>query len=203
MHIRNLFVFIVVLASIVSAAEPTRVLSKQDAEMFARIVASRTQSLENAIVCSRMAKEKQTAFKCLLGVLERDHGLKPDASYTYEAEKFSLFEVSTNGVKKGSALERKLVRKFKSSEDAAPLTRLMLARQRSERQLLTLFEMMEESRQDGLRWDEHLRKTFSLVPQTRYRVNKISDEKYELVVVPGQQESPGSKKSGMESKEKK
>jgi hypothetical protein len=101
----------------------------------------------------------------------------------FDMEQMSLFQISTNALKKGEQPKRTLVKKYKNQDEAKPLTNLMLSRQRLERQIITLAELTEENRNENIRWDEHLRKTFNLTPMTRYQLKKLTDENYQLILV--------------------
>lgn len=168
---------------VASAQQVVKDFNKEDADKFAQIVATREVARGNYVVCSRLLKEKQAMFKSMIGVLEKDHALKSAFSYTYDSDQLSLFQLSTNAVKKGEQPKRTLVKKFKNKEEAAPLVRLMLHRQRLEGQIIVLAQLAEEQRQDNARWDEHLRKTFSLAPSSQYQLKKVSDNKFQLILV--------------------
>lgn len=175
--------FGVLCFQIASAQQVVREFNKEDADKFAQIVATREVARGNYVVCARLLKEKQAMFKSMIAVLEKDHALKPAYPYTYDADQCSLYQLSTNAVKKGEQPKRTLVKKFKNKEEAAPLVRLMLHRQRLEGQMTVLAQLAAEQRKDNERWDEHLRKTFSLAPSSQYQLKKISDGKFQLILI--------------------
>ena len=174
---------IVLIGTSAVAQDVMKTLSKTDAEMFARIVALREGARENFVVTTRLLQEKQSNFRSVSEVLDKEHGVKPDFPYTYDIEEKALFQLSTNAVKKGEQPARTLVKRFKTGEEALPLATLMLKRQRVESHIIALAQIAEEQREENARWDEHLRKTFSLEPMTRYQIKKVNDDQYQLVLV--------------------
>lgn len=177
------FLIALLCASSVFAQGNVRNLTKQDADLFARIVSSRETSRENYLITARILQEKRSLFKSIVELLDTEHHVKAEYPYTFDVEQQALYQISTNALKKGEQPKRTLVKKYKNQDEAKPLTNLMVSRQRLERQIITLAELTEENRHENIRWDEHLRKTFNLAPMTRYQLKKISDEKYQLIVV--------------------
>lgn len=176
-------IIVLLCASSVFAQDNVRNLTKQDADLFARIVSSRETSRENYLVTARLLQEKRSLFKNIVHLLDAEHHVKAEYPYTFDMEQMSLFQISTNALKKGEQPKRTLVKKYKNQDEAKPLTNLMVSRQRLERQIITLAELTEENRNENIRWDEHLRKTFNLTPMTRYQLKKVTDEKYQLILV--------------------
>lgn len=179
---RYLIILLFCVSSVL-AQEGVRNLTKQDADLFARIVSSRETSRENYLVTARLLQEKRSLFKNIVHLLDTEHHVKAEYPYTFDLEQVALYQISTNALKKGEQPKRILVKKYKNQDEAKPLTNLMLSRQRLERQIITLVELAEENRLENSRWDEHLRKTFNLTPMTRYQLKKLSDEKYQLILV--------------------
>lgn len=164
-----------------SAQEVVKKMSKEEATNYIRTVATMKQAVGNQLVCKRMMEEKQKILKSMISIMQKDHGIDPDASYVFIAEEKTLFQVSTNKVAAGKEADRKLIKKFNTKEEAAPLTQLMSSRQRLERQIVSLAELTVENVQTSKRWEATLKKTFSLEPSSDYNIVKVSDSEYNLV----------------------
>jgi len=164
-----------------SAQEVARKMSKEEATQLTQAVVSLRQSKERELICERLLLEKQKMLKSLISLMEKDHGFVSNQSYTFIASDNTLFQIITNRVAGAKEPERKLVKKFKSKEEAAPLVRLMSARQRTERQILSLAELILENRNESVTWENGLKKKFGLEPSSSYKVTKISDSEYHLI----------------------
>lgn len=174
----------------VSAQEVVRKMSKEDASRFTQAIDSLKQAKAEQIVCNHMLAEKQKMLKSLMSVMEKEHGLEPDKSYTFIAADNSLFQVSTNRVDAKKEPERKLIKKFKTKEEASPLVGQMADRQRIERQVLSLAELTLENRREAASWEESLKKVFNLESASTYTVKKISDSEYQLIRTPVEDKKP-------------
>ncbi|MEI7947869.1 MAG: hypothetical protein WCJ02_14300 [bacterium] len=188
-----------------SAQEVVKKLSKEEATNYIRTVATMKQAVGNQLVCKRMMEEKQKILKSMISIMQKDHGIDPDASYVFIAEEKTLFQVSTNKVAVGKEADRKLIKKFNTKEEAAPLTQLMSSRQRLERQIVSLAELTVENVQTSKRWEATLKKTFSLEPSSDYNIVKVSDSEYNLVRTKTESKNASEqpKKEASDKKEKK
>ena len=173
-----------VLCGSVFAEEVSRVLTEKEAETFSAIVVKRETKRQNALVLDRLVADKRAAFKIIAEALDKDYGLKSDASYTYTAAEKTLYVFSTNNVAKGKEPKKTVVKKFKNEDDSLPLRKLMAARIQLENQLTVLLALAEENREETLNWDAHLRKTFNLKSSARYEIKKRDDGTVELVELP-------------------
>lgn len=188
-----------------SAQEVVKKLSKEEATNYVRSVATMKQAIGNQLVCKRMMEEKQNLLKSMIAIMQKDHGIDPEASYVFVADENTLFQVSTNKVAAGKEADRKLIKKFKTKEEATPLTQLMSSRQRLERQIVSLAELTVENAQTSKRWEATLKKNFSLEPSSDYNIVKVSDSEYNLVRTKTESKNASEQpnKAASEKKEKK
>lgn len=180
--------------SVWGAETQPRVLNEKEAESFRRIVANRELKRENYQVLQRLLAEKRSYFKTVADALAKDHQVAPDASYSYIDADKTLYKLSINGVAKGKAPKKTVVKKFKSDEESLPLRKLMVARQTVENEIAVLAALASENGQETLGWDAHLRKTFNLDPKTRYQVKKRADGSYALLELPPDEQKTNEKK---------
>jgi len=175
----------VLLSGVASASETkSRILTEKEAEVFGNIVVNRETKRQNFLVLERLIAEKQALWKIVAGSLEKEHQLKPDATYTFTAADKTLYLVSTNNVPKGKEPKKTVVQKFKTDAESLPLRQLMANRIQIENQLVVLNGLAEENREETLGWDAHLRKTFDLKPVARYEIKKRDDGAFELIELP-------------------
>ena len=161
-----------------------RVLAEKDAETFRDIVVKRETNRANFIALERLRAEKSAAYRTVADQLAKEHDVKADADYTYVAADKTLYLLSTNGVAKGKEPKKTVVKKFGTDDESLPLRKRMASRLQLENQLIVLATLSEESRQETLGWDAHLRKTFSLDPDARYQLKKRDDGAYEITELP-------------------
>ena len=170
-----------------SEAKP-RVLTEKEAEVFGNIVVNRETKRQNYLVLERLIADKQAVWKIVSDALNKDHQLKPDATYTFTAADKTLYLVTTNNVPKAKEPTKKtVVKKFKTDAESLPLRQLMAQRIQIENQLVILNGLAEENREETLGWDAHLRKTFNLKPVSRYEIKKRDDGAIELVELPAKE----------------
>jgi hypothetical protein len=175
----------VCMFAVASWAEPRpRVLTEKEADAFRSIVVNRETKRANFSVLERLIAEKRASLKTVADALAKDWQVKSDANYTYTAADKALYLLSTNGVAKGKAPKKTVVKKFKTDDESLPLRKLMASRLHVENQLAVLTALAEENRQETLGWDSHLRKTFDLKPEARYQLKKRDDGSSELVELP-------------------
>jgi len=167
-----------------SADTQPHTLSEKEVELFRKIVINRETKRQNFLVLERLVEEKQSLWKVTSDSLDKNHLVKPDASYTYVAADKTLYLLSTNGVARGKEPKKIVVTKFKTEADALPLRKLMATRLQIENQLAVLNTLAEENRQETLGWDAHLRKTFNLKEAVRYEIKKRDDGVFEIIELP-------------------
>jgi len=178
-----------------AAAKGTAVatLSKEQIEEFSTLVRNRNLRREELVVTTRIWVEKQRELKSFMDEMNKEFGMLPDQSYSYEIESKSLYQLSTNRIDKAGKPERKLVRKIKSDSEAKYVSRLMVARKLTEQQLQVLLQLRTEKQKEARLMDEKLRQTFKLDPEAGYRLDEKTGQVFRL---PAADKAEGPKPAG-------
>lgn len=180
-------------------------LSKEQIREFSAFVRNRNLRREELAVTTRIWVEKQRELKGFMDEMNKEFGMLPDHSYSYEIESKSLYQLSTNKIDKAGRPERKLVRKIKSDSEAKYVSRLMVARKLTEQQLQVLLQLRAEKQKEAKLLDEKLRQTFKLDPEAGYRLDEKTGQVVRLpaaetVKAEGQKSPDGMKKASQSKK---
>jgi len=190
-------------AGVLAKETAVATLSKEQIQEFSALVRNRNLRREELVVTTRIWVEKRRELKGFMDEMNKEFGMLPDQSYSYEIESKSLYQLSTNKIDKAGKPERKLVRKIKSDSEAKYVSRLMVARKLTEQQLQVLMQLRAEKQKEAKLMDDKLRQTFKLDPQTGYRLDEktgqvfrlpVAEKPAEAIKAGGQKAADGAKK---------
>lgn len=159
-------------------------LSAERQAEFVRRLQSKDERAREAAVCERLFVEKQAELNRAAAELEKEFGLLPNRTYTYEGATRSLYLLSTNEAGQDGRPARERVRTAKSDGEAQYLVRLMVTRSLTERQLQVLDQLVEEKRGEARQTETLLRQDFHLDPRFSYRLDAKTGQLLRLVHAP-------------------
>ena len=155
-------------------------LTTNQVKEFSAYVRSKSLRGQEYLVFGRMLSEKAKELKGFIDVMQREFNLSPDTSYQYEAASKKVYELSTNKLDKAGNRERTVVYACKSDQEAQRVSRLMLARRLTERQIDVLKQLREEKQKETVRTDAKLREVFHLDPKVQYRLDSETGRVFQV-----------------------